>query len=468
MIKILEKNRSCWSIENTDAAGVLIDAEDYYKAFFKACLEARRSIDIAGWQFDSDVELLRGADAKGITVPTIFLPFLNHLCEKNPALRIHLLAWDFSPIFTFNREWLQEWLFRWKGHANIKFHFDSRHAVGASHHQKLVVIDGWWAFVGGMDICNTRWDDRSHFSANPHRIDPNGSAYAPNHDVQAFVEGPAAMELARWFERQWRLSGAEPIESRSASSHATRPFTPTMPLATTRVALCETRGIVLASDQQPVQQIESVLVAAIHSAERLIYIEAQYLTSKAVFLALANRLEKKSALPLDIVIILSHQRKPIENLTLVPTEARMIEYLRLSSQVAGHSFHCYQVEAIEPAGSRDFVKIHSKLLIVDDRFLTLGSANLTNRSMAVDTEINLAWDAAMEEDADSTIKSIKGLRMNLWNEHNNGKRLILYQQPEKSGVALPLDLTNLPADPERPLIEEGFRRLAGRFGIALH
>jgi phosphatidylserine/phosphatidylglycerophosphate/cardiolipin synthase-like enzyme len=38
------------------------------------------------------------------------------------------------------------------------------------------------------------------------------------------------------------------------------------------------------------------------------------------------------------------------------------------------------------------IYIHSKLLLVDDSFLTLGSANLNQRSMAVDSEINMATD----------------------------------------------------------------------------
>ena len=39
------------------------------------------------------------------------------------------------------------------------------------------------------------------------------------------------------------------------------------------------------------------------------------------------------------------------------------------------------------------VYIHSKLSIVDDRFLSMGSANLTNRSLDLDTELNANWEA---------------------------------------------------------------------------
>ena len=57
--------------------------------------------------------------------------------------------------------------------------------------------------------------------------------------------------------------------------------------------------------------------------------------------------------------------------------------------------------------------IHSKLVIVDDRLLCLGSANLTNRSMGVDSEMNLAWVAEGEDQE----RAIGALRTKLLAEH---------------------------------------------------
>ena len=42
------------------------------------------------------------------------------------------------------------------------------------------------------------------------------------------------------------------------------------------------------------------------------------------------------------------------------------------------------------------VMVHSKVMIVDDRFLRVGSANLNNRSMGADTECDLAFEATSE------------------------------------------------------------------------
>ena len=57
------------------------------------------------------------------------------------------------------------------------------------------------------------------------------------------------------------------------------------------------------------------------------------------------------------------------------------------------------------------IYIHSKLLLIDDGFVTLGSANLNQRSMAVDSEINLATN-------DLTLA--RGLRERIWSQHSGG------------------------------------------------
>src|SRR5688572_16262447 len=92
--KILVPGRNTWRTTSADSAGVLIDAADYYRAFYRAALEAKHSILLSGWQFDSGVQLLRGKDAEQHHEVRL-LKFLNQLCERTPTLAIHVLAWDF-------------------------------------------------------------------------------------------------------------------------------------------------------------------------------------------------------------------------------------------------------------------------------------------------------------------------------------------------------------------------------------
>jgi hypothetical protein len=61
--------------------------------------------------------------------------------------------------------------------------------------------------------------------------------------------------------------------------------------------------------------------------------------------------------------------------------------------------------------------IHSKLLAVDDRFLSVGSANLTNRSMGVDSELHVSWEAPAGQTAHLPARGVRRLRVSLLAEH---------------------------------------------------
>ena len=148
LYKILKTGRNCWDISEAKKAGLLVDARDYYRAFYRAAKAAESYILLSGWQFDSNVDLLRGDDAKAAGSSATFLPFLNDLCEQKTALRIYILAWDFSMLYSIDREWFQSWYINWTTNERLKFRFDCCDDFDASHHQKFVVIDGTIAFVG--------------------------------------------------------------------------------------------------------------------------------------------------------------------------------------------------------------------------------------------------------------------------------------------------------------------------------
>src|SRR5690606_30633226 len=91
-------------------------------------------------------------------------------------------------------------------------------------------------------------------------------------------------------------------------------------------------------------------------------------------------------------------------------------------QIAGEHGHEVRVVMSRSKGEDGSVVatyIHSKLMIVDDRFLTIGSANLMNRSMRVDHELNLSFDAGLglPEEAGPLQEDIRSLRASLLAEH---------------------------------------------------
>ena len=67
----------------------------------------------------------------------------------------------------------------------------------------------------------------------------------------------------------------------------------------------------------------------------------------------------------------------------------------------------------EPEASQREINLHAKLIIVDDRLMRIGSSNLNNRSLGLDSECDLAIEASDER----ARRAIAGLRDRLLAEH---------------------------------------------------
>ena len=92
--------------------------------------------------------------------------------------------WDFSPLVAFDREWFNKFVLDLTTNERIHFRFDSNHALYASHHQKLVVVDGATAFVGGLDIARTAGTTACTGPRFADRV-LAGEQFEPYHDVQS-------------------------------------------------------------------------------------------------------------------------------------------------------------------------------------------------------------------------------------------------------------------------------------------
>jgi phosphatidylserine/phosphatidylglycerophosphate/cardiolipin synthase-like enzyme len=122
---------------------------------------------------------------------------------------------------------------------------------------------------------------------------------------------------------------------------------------------------------------------------------------------------------LQIVIILNPKPEALkEELAIGLRQAKVLTRLAHTAAETGHALGVYGTLSEGEAPDRPSTYIHSKLLIVDDRFLTVGSANLTNRSMGVDTELNASWEATEATDDHQLLRErIKDLRVSLLAEH---------------------------------------------------
>jgi phospholipase D1/2 len=407
--------RNCWRIDRADHSGMLIDAHDYYRAFYHAANSAERYILISGWQFDSSVALLRGSDAETASGPVEFLEFLNQLCERKPDLHIYMLAWDYSMIYGLDREWFQDLTFNWKTNERLKFCYDRTDAFDASHHQKLVVIDGMLSFVGGIDLCASRWDERDHRADNLLRRDSNGVGYRTFHDIQSYHSGAVAKHLAEYFRRRWcTVCGVQLELPEPASTARGLPLTPTIDLGPAQIAICRTETGT-ANGKKPILEIRQLLVDAVDAAERLIYIENQYCSSAAIANAIIKRMKQRRRARLEIILIIAKDAEAfLEQLSIGIAQSRIIRRLRETAARYGHAFGIYYPATSDTEGNEVPTYIHSKLVLIDDRFLTVGSANMNNRSMAYDTELNVAWD---ERPGGALTGALRRLRVDLLAEH---------------------------------------------------
>jgi phosphatidylserine/phosphatidylglycerophosphate/cardiolipin synthase-like enzyme len=144
-------------------------------------------------------------------------------------VRGYVLSWDFAMLYTLEREWFPIYKLDWKTHRHLRFHLDDRIPAGASHHQKIVVVDDAVAFVSGYDLTRVRWDTSRHAEDDQCRVDHRGSRYAPFHDVGIVVEGDCARALGELARERWRRATGKRctrLRRRASPRRGRRPSSP--------------------------------------------------------------------------------------------------------------------------------------------------------------------------------------------------------------------------------------------------
>jgi phosphatidylserine/phosphatidylglycerophosphate/cardiolipin synthase-like enzyme/uncharacterized membrane protein YdjX (TVP38/TMEM64 family) len=384
---ILVPGRNCWRLESVEKAAFLVDGEAYFQAFRDVALHAKHSIMIVGWDVDTRTELVRGGEEARF--PTKLGEFMRALLRRNRRLRMYVLNWDYAMIYALEREWLPPSEPDWGRYPRLFYRVDGQHPLGASHHQKVVVVDDTIAFVGGLDLTKARWDTRAHSYQDVRRVDADGNSYAPFHDVQMMVSGDAAGALGDLARSRWlKATGRRLPQSSRRPVEELWPSACTPDLERCLVGILRTQPAY--EGQVEVREIQQSYLDGIKSARKSIYIESQYFTSRTIGRALAARLSEADG-P-DVVLVLRHNCDGwLERQTMDVLRAKILNDLELADHYG--RFRVY-APTVPGTGGAEKIGVHSKVLIVDDEFVCLGSANMSNRSMGFDTECNLAVDAA--------------------------------------------------------------------------
>jgi phosphatidylserine/phosphatidylglycerophosphate/cardiolipin synthase-like enzyme/uncharacterized membrane protein YdjX (TVP38/TMEM64 family) len=395
---------------------MLVDCANYYRALHEAVRAAQHSVFVLGWDIDSRIELLRGAEAERSPCPNTFFDLIQWKARQSPEVMIYLNRWDYSVFMAADRENFST--SKWKSHSskNVFFLLDDQLPLGASHHQKVVVIDDEVAFCGGMDIAIGRWDKRQHHPKNRNRVDPEGSLkpgekkFGPYHDVQIVVAGPVASILAELARKRWRaVADFNPVPMRQVHTNALPDTWPNIDVDFKNVDMAVALTMPPYKKHRATRQIERLYLDMIASAERFIYMENQFFSRRNIAAALVKRLKEKPEL--QVLLLSCYNPEGI-------MEKKSLWYGRLlfrdileKGGVADRVVLAYPIS--HENNVEKPVRIHSKLMIVDDRYLRVGSSNINNRSMALDSECDLVIEGKDKK----TCQKIASIRNDLIREH---------------------------------------------------
>ena len=350
-----------------------------------AMLQARHSITIVGWDIDSRTRLVGPHGEADDECPADLGLFLQALAQRKPLLRVNLLLWDYASIYALERESFPSVKLAWE---NANLVLDDCLPLGSSQHQKIVLIDDSLAFSGGLDVTIRRWDTARHALRDKHRVDPGGAPYNPFHDVQAVVDGPAALALAELVRERWRCASGEDL-----------PFVDTMGSADIWPTELEpnfrdvevgiARTVPAQDNLGEAREVQQLFFDMIDAAETSLYIENQFITSLPVAQRIAERLAAMPNLEVLIIAPKTHHSW-LEAVAMRHGRIRFQEIIRAAD--LGDRVRFVYPRVSEGGESVD-VMVHSKVMIVDDRMLRIGSANLNNRSMGADSECDLVIEA---------------------------------------------------------------------------
>lgn len=449
--RILDPGRNCWRVANSKRASVLVDGASYFARLEAALRQSRRSVLILGWDFDGSIRLRPDVDAD--RSPPLG-SFLRSLVEERPELEIRILVWSIAVVHAPGAPIPLLFGADWQNHPRLRLRLDTRHPIYAAHHQKMVCIDDALAFVGGIDLTVRRWDTTRHAVDDPARVGADSQRYGPVHDIQMVVDGEAARSIAKLARRRWQAATGEPVPvcTESGAGDGERPapqendatpsrerktrsqpvedrlriWPPDLPPDFTDTPVAIARTMPAWGDQPAICEVGALTADALASAQHAIYIEAQYMTAPLYGEILADHLARPDG-P-EIVVLMTHASHGLaERLVMGSNRDRLIRYLRKAD--CHGRLRVYYPCVPAPGGERRQVLMHSKLIIVDDIFLRIGSSNLNNRSIGLDTECDLAIEA---RDAEAR-RTITGLRNRLLAEHLDAEPKAVMSAIEREG-----------------------------------
>jgi phosphatidylserine/phosphatidylglycerophosphate/cardiolipin synthase-like enzyme len=355
---------------------VHIDGASALPAIAAAVRGARKFVHVAGWTLNPDFAMERAP-------ATVTLREL--LAEAAARVDVRVLTWAGAPapVIHPSRAEAKQLMDRLVRGTRIRGALDKKNRPMHCHHEKLIIIDGTLAFIGGIDLTDLSGD---RFDAPPH----DKPAQLGWHDVAASLAGPAVADVAAHFAMRWTATTGEPVPSTPVPAHA----------GSSRVQIIRTVPEKTYSKLPKGDfSILEAYVGAIRRAKRLIYLENQFLWSSEIVAVLQEKLLGPPTKEFRMVLVLPRR----------PNSGGDDTRGQLSVLKAADRHDRLLFGTVGTVGrERPGVYVHAKVGIVDDEWLTVGSANLNEHSLFNDTEVNLVTDDAA---------LARNVRERLWSEH---------------------------------------------------
>jgi phosphatidylserine/phosphatidylglycerophosphate/cardiolipin synthase-like enzyme len=353
---------------------LLVDGAELLPRIVDDVARAGSHVHVAGWFFTPSFRM--GADG-----PTL----RGLLADAATRCDVRVLAWAGAPLPLFHpdREEVREMRDELTRGTRIEMELDAKERPMHCHHEKLVLVDDRVAYVGGLDLttfAGNRFDDASHRS----RL---GIGW---HDACLRIEGPAAADVAAHFALRWTrplpAAAVQPAHTDGVEAQLVR----TVP-----------ENVYDGLPRGEFTIVESYL-RAVRAAERFVYLESQFLWSPEVVGALAQKLRDPPRDDFRVVTLLPAD----PNNGRDDTRGQIGVLIDADEDGGGGRFLAGTL--FQPGDDGHSVYVHAKVGIVDDAWLTVGSANLNSHSFFNDTEVN-----AVVRDPDV----VRAARVKLWSEH---------------------------------------------------
>jgi phosphatidylserine/phosphatidylglycerophosphate/cardiolipin synthase-like enzyme len=116
---LLQPGITCWRIERAGRFAQIIDAADYFAVLKAAMLQARHSIYLIGWDFDTRTQLEpAGATQPG---PNRLGNLINWIVKRRPGLQVYILPWRLGLVRTLVRGTTAFFILKWIFHRRVHF-----------------------------------------------------------------------------------------------------------------------------------------------------------------------------------------------------------------------------------------------------------------------------------------------------------------------------------------------------------